>query len=77
MKNLDLNLRGDVLTIKIRLDEEHGDSQSGRSTIIASTEGNIPVFRGKQDLGLYLNCNLYRRKPKNDPSNPFHRRSRL
>jgi len=61
MKNVDLSIRGDVLTIKIRLDQEVGESQSGRSILISTTHGNFPIMRGKVPTGLLLNLNLYRR----------------
>jgi hypothetical protein len=61
MKNCDISLRGNTLTIKIRIDEEIGVSRSGNSVLVASTFGNWPIVRGKQPTGLLLNLNLYRR----------------
>lgn len=37
------NVDGDILTIRIKLNERHGQSSSGKSTIVASTGGNLPV----------------------------------
>ena len=43
MKNMEMTLNGDVLTIKVDLSKTFGKSSSGKSTIIASTEGNVSV----------------------------------
>ena len=43
MKNVDLTLDGNILTIKVDLSKEFGPSTSGKTTIIASTEGNKAV----------------------------------
>lgn len=54
MKNVDLQVSGDILTIKIDLSDDYGPSKSGKSTIIASTEGNIII--PDTDVKLGLNC---------------------
>jgi hypothetical protein len=43
MKNVVMNIDGDILTIKIDLSKRFGLSASQKTTIIASTGGNIPV----------------------------------
>lgn len=43
MKNLDMKVTGKILTIRIDLGQTHGLSASGKSTIIASSEGNVSV----------------------------------
>jgi ABC-type lipoprotein export system ATPase subunit len=43
MKNVNMNIKDDVLTITVNLKERHGKSGSGKTTIVASTEGNIDV----------------------------------
>jgi len=43
MKNVELSLDGDILTIRVDLSQTFGPSSSGKTTIIASTEGNMPV----------------------------------
>ena len=54
MKNIEMNVAGDVLTIKVDLSKTFGKSGSGKSTIIASTEGNVSV-PGKEEVKIGLN----------------------
>ena len=54
MKNIEMNVTGDILTIKVDLSKTFGKSSSGKSTIIASTEGNISVS-GKEEVKIGLN----------------------
>ena len=55
MKNLDLKIEGDQLIIKIDLTKDFGESKSGKSIIVATTSGNVPV-EGTEDIKLGLNC---------------------
>lgn len=59
MKNVDMTLDGNILTIKVDLSKEFGPSTSGKTTIIASTEGNKAV-PGKEDVKIGLN--VYKKK---------------
>ncbi|MHB1645630.1 MAG: hypothetical protein ACYCSW_03870 [bacterium] len=54
MKNIEMNVNGDILTIKVDLSKTFGKSSSGKSTIIASTEGNVSVS-GKEEVKIGLN----------------------
>jgi len=54
MKNIGMNVAGDILTIKVDLSKTFGKSGSGKSTIIASTEGNISV-PDKEEVKIGLN----------------------
>jgi len=54
MKNIEMNVDGDILTIKVDLSKTFGKSSSGKSTIIASTEGNVSV-PGKEEVKIGLN----------------------
>ena len=58
MKNVELKVEGDILTIQIDLVKEFGPSSSGKTIIIASTEGNISVPGRDEKIGL----NVYRKK---------------
>lgn len=55
MKNVDLKVQGDKLTITVDLLQEYGKSSSGKSIIVASTEGNqsIPDTDCKIGLNIY------------------------
>ena len=58
MKNVDISVEGDILTIKVDLTKDFGPSSSGKTIIIASTEGNFPLPGRKEVVGL----NVYRKK---------------
>ncbi len=56
MKNVEMTVAGNILTIKVDLSKEFGPSSSKKSIIIASTEGNISVPNRQEKAGL----NVYR-----------------
>ena len=58
MKNVEMTVVGNILTIKVDLTKEFGPSASGKTTIIASTEGNITIPEREEKVGL----NVYRKK---------------
>ena len=59
MKNIEMSVEGDILTIKVDLTKEFGPSSSGKTSIIASTEGNISIpGREEGKIGL----NVYKKK---------------
>ena len=51
MKNVETSINGNILTIKIDLSKGFGPSKSGKTIIVASTEGNVSV-QGKTKMGL-------------------------
>lgn len=59
MKNVEMKLEGDILTIKVDVTKEFGPSASGKTIIVASTEGNISV-PDKDNVKIGLN--IYRKK---------------
>ena len=54
MKNNEMSTEGNILTIKIDLSQRFGKSSSGKSTIVASTEGNQSV-PGHEEIKIGLN----------------------
>jgi hypothetical protein len=42
-KNCDMTVENNILTIKVDLTQDFGKSASGKTNIIATTEGNISV----------------------------------
>lgn len=54
VKNVEMSVEGAILTIRVDLSQRHGRSSSGKSTIIASTEGNQPV-PGDETIKIGLN----------------------
>ena len=59
MKNVEMNVEGNTLVIKVDLSQEFGPSSSGKTIIIASTEGNVSV-PSMEDKKVGLN--VYRKK---------------
>ena len=54
VKNVEMSVEGAILTIKVNLSQTFGKSSSGKSTIIASTEGNQSV-PGRESVKIGLN----------------------
>jgi hypothetical protein len=54
VKNVKLTQDGTKLTIEVDLSKDQGRSTSGKSTIIASTEGNVSL-EGPGEIKLGLN----------------------
>jgi len=54
MKNIELQVEGNILTIKVDLSKSFGPSSSGKNAIVASTEGNQSV-PGREDVKIGLN----------------------
>ena len=56
-ENVTVSVKGTTLTIKIDLSQDGQPSKSGKSQVIASTKGNMPI-PGHTDLR--LGVNVYR-----------------
>ncbi len=54
MKNVEMTVKENILTIKVDLRKEFGPSSSGKTIIIATTEGNVNV-PGTEDKKVGLN----------------------
>ncbi|HOX31442.1 MAG TPA: hypothetical protein PLB91_03880 [Spirochaetales bacterium] len=54
MKNVDMKLDGDILTIVVDIAQEFGLSPTGKSRIIATTEGNVSI-PGRKAVRMGLN----------------------
>ncbi|HYT80751.1 MAG TPA: hypothetical protein VEQ37_16150 [Actinomycetota bacterium] len=53
-----MTVDGGILTIQVDLSKEFGPSSSGKTIIVASTEGNVAVPNRDEKVGL----NVYRKK---------------
>ena len=60
MKNVEMKVEGDILTIKVDLTRTFGPSASGKTIIIASTEGNVSI---PEDEEKKIGLNIYKKKP--------------
>ena len=58
MKNVEMTVDQGILTIKVDLSKEFGPSSSGKTIIIATTEGNVSIPDREEKVGL----NVYRKK---------------
>lgn len=58
MKNVEMTVEGTMLTIRVDLSMEFGPSSTGKTIIIASTEGNVTIPDRLEKVGL----NVYRKK---------------
>ena len=54
MKNIEMQVEGDKLTITVDLSKRFGKSSSGKSIIIASSEGN-QALPGAEEIKIVLN----------------------
>jgi hypothetical protein len=53
-KNVDMKINGDKLVITVDLSQDFGKSKSGKTTIIATTEGNVSL-PGHEEIKMGLN----------------------
>lgn len=59
MKNAEMKVEGNILTIKVNLTKEFGPSSSGKTIIISSTEGNVSI---PEKEGVKIGLNVYKKK---------------
>ena len=59
MKNIEMTVEGNILTIKVDLTKEFGPSASGKTIIIATTEGNISIPGHEENK---IGLNVYKKK---------------
>jgi len=57
MKNVDIKIEGNTMTITVDLGKTFGPSKSGKTTVIATTEGNQPVAPLT-----FLGLNIYKKE---------------
>lgn len=59
MKNVEMTVEANTLKIKVDLSKEFGPSSSGKTIIIASTEGNVSIPGAEEKK---IGLNVYRKK---------------
>lgn len=64
VKNVEMTVDGNILTIKVNLTKDFGPSSSGKTIIIASSEGNVPIpDREEMDREeIKVGLNVYKKK---------------
>ncbi|MFH1114509.1 MAG: hypothetical protein V1792_11360 [Pseudomonadota bacterium] len=60
MKNAEIRVEGDILAITVDLSKDLGPSKSGKTTIVATSEGNKAIPGRDEKIGL----NIYRQESK-------------
>lgn len=55
MKNIKTSIQGDIMTIEVDMSKDFGPSKSGKTIIIASTEGNITPDDAPDSVKMGLN----------------------
>jgi hypothetical protein len=56
-KNVEISVNGDILRIEIDLAKDFGKSKSGKTLVVASSEGNVPV---PDHPNMRLGINVYK-----------------
>ena len=56
MKNIKISVKGNALTIEVDLTKDFGPSKSGKTTVIASTEGTVKLD-GEKGIIIGVNVN--------------------
>jgi len=56
MNNIDMKVEGNILTIKVDLEQDFGPSKSGKTLQVASTLGNKQVKEG-----VFFGLNVYKK----------------
>ena len=55
MRNIETSVSGNILTLKIDLTADKSESSSGKSLIIASTEGNVSIDEAHPEIKMGIN----------------------
>lgn len=55
MKNINMSVKDDKLTIVIDLTQTHGLTKSEKSITVGTTQGNLSV-PGREDIKISVNC---------------------
>jgi hypothetical protein len=58
MKNVEMKLDGDVLTIRVDLSKEYGLSPTGKSVVVGTTGKNVPIV---DHADYRVGVNVYRK----------------
>ena len=58
MKNVKMTRKDNILTITVDLTENFGPSKSGKTTVVASSEGNQRV---PEETSMFIGVNVYKK----------------
>jgi hypothetical protein len=60
MQNMQLEVKGNELIIRVQLDKDLGPSKTGKTILVATSNGNVPIPGSK--VATFIGLNIYRRK---------------
>jgi hypothetical protein len=63
MDNVQIEVKDNKAIITIDLNKEFGESKSGKTIVVATTRGNVPI-PGAETFRIGLNCYKYPEKNK-------------
>lgn len=58
MKNVEMLVEGNILHIQVDLSQDFGPSKSGKTIVVASTEGNQEI---PEHTGTFIGLNIYKK----------------
>ena len=58
MDNVQIEVQGDKAVITIDLTKDFGPSKSGKTIVVATTRGNVPI-PGSDTIKIGINCYKY------------------
>jgi len=58
MKNCEMKVTGNILTITVDVSKDFGKSSSGKSVVIATTEGNVTI---PETDDIKIGLNIYKK----------------
>ncbi len=67
MKNVIMRVEDDKLILEVDLTQEFGPSKSGKTVIVASTEGSVPVPSNPE---IQVGVNVYKSSGSSRPPSP-------
>ncbi len=71
MRNIELSIEGDSLTLKIDLSQKLGFTRSGESIAVASTDGNLQLWQDGKPREEFVNLNIFKRRPRDESDRRF------
>ena len=60
MRNVELSIEGDILTLRVDLSQECGLTKSERSVCVATTDGNLQIWADGSPRNERVNLNVFR-----------------
>lgn len=60
-RNMELEIRGNILEIRVNLARSIGETESGKSILIGTSRGSIQIGRDREEKMVFT---VYRPKPK-------------